>query len=137
MDEFARALKRIEVPVTVIMTVRKMRTVLPSLKEPVPIGVRGGVIYHITCRKCNLTYVGYTIRHLRRRLGEHRNNEGPMKTHLAKCRTTIDEDDVKVLAASTRGEPYLKILEALWQRRLKPKLNTKKEYRGHKLLLFV
>ena len=84
-----------------------------------------------------VTYVGYTIRHLRRRLGEHVNNKGPIKTHLCMCRTVMEEKDLKILAASTRGEEYLKILEALWQRELRPKINTKKEYRGRKLILFV
>ena len=47
------------------------------------------------------------------------------------------DKDVKILAASTRGEEYLKILEALWQRELRPTINKRKEYKGRKLLIFV
>ena len=63
-DQHVRALHIIQAPCRVIMTLRKLRTVLPSLKPPVEWSLRSDVIYQITCPRCKVCYVGQTDRHL-------------------------------------------------------------------------
>ena len=58
-----------------------------------------------------------------------------MKTHLKKCDITISEANVDILASTSRGESHLLTLEALWQRELKPEINTKDEYRSRELMI--
>ena len=48
-EEYARALHRCSVPCTIIMTIRKLRTTMPSLKPPVEKMIRSGIVYKITC----------------------------------------------------------------------------------------
>ena len=59
-DQFAKALHDCDAPVRVVMTLRKLRTVLPSLKPPVENVMRSRVIYQIECPRCQACYVGCT-----------------------------------------------------------------------------
>ena len=56
-----------------------------------------------------------------------------MKKHLAFCNTHLNTEDVDILKATARGEAYLLTLEALFIRELKPRINTKDEYRSREL----
>ena len=114
-----------------------MKTILPSLKVPVPSMIRSGVVYQITCPSCETSYVGYTTRHLQTRISEHRRLKGPMKAHLRKCKVYMDDCQIKILASSSKSETYLQTLEALYIRELKPKINTKDEFRGRDLIISV
>jgi len=60
-----------------------------------------------------------------------------MRQHLQQCEATLTEDDVKILASTSRGENYLMTLEALWIRDLKPSINTKDEYRSRTLVIMM
>ena len=40
-------------------------------------------------------YVGQTACHLQTHLSEHRNRPGPVREHLRKCQTTLNEEDVQ------------------------------------------
>ena len=62
---------------------------------------------------------------------------GPMKKHLAECRSTIQEENVDILQTSSRGEEYLLTLEALHIREQKPKINTKDEYKSRELTIKI
>ena len=57
--------------------------------------------------------------------------------HLRNCDALNDVKvkDVKILAASTRGEQYLLTLEALWQKEERPTINTKDEYKKPELVI--
>ena len=136
-EDFARALHKCKAPCTVIMTLRKLKTLLPSLKPPVEKMLKSGLVYHITCPRCEACYVGETSRHLQVRITEHVQRQGPMKKHLAECRTTIKEENVDILQTSARGEQYLLTLEALHIREQKPKLNTKDEYKRRELTIKI
>ena len=85
--------------------------------------------------RCNSCYVGQTSRHLQFRFKEHQNNTGPVKEHLTKCETKLTEENVTILGSTTKGEVHLLTLEALWIRELKPKINTKDEYRSRALTI--
>ena len=115
------------------MTLRKLKTVLPSLKPPVEKMLKSGVVYKITCPSCQACYVGETTRHLQARFKEHQQRAGPMKQHLKDCDTTLTEEDIDILHSSARGEAFLLTLEALHIRELKPTINTKDEWRSREL----
>ena len=134
-EDYARALHRCNAPCTIVMTLRKLKTVMPSLKPPVEKMVRGGVVYRITCPCCSACYVGQTSRHLQTRFREHINNDGPVKRHLRKCRTSATPDNVEIIAATSRGEIFLETLEALWIKELEPTINTKDEYKRRTLTI--
>ena len=136
-DDYARALHKAQAPCVVVMTLRKLKTVLPSLKEPVEKMLKSGVVYKIVCPSCTACYVGETARHLQFRFKEHIQKPGPMRTHLSQCNTTLSEKDIDILQSSSRGETYLLTLEALHQRELKPTINTKEEYRSRELKILL
>ena len=136
-EDYARALHRCNAPCMIIMTLRKLKTTMPSLKPPVEKMLRSGVVYKIVCPRCNACYVGQTSRHLQTRFREHLNNTGPVKNHLLKCNTKITEDDIEILTSTSRGENYLLTLEALVIRELMPGINTKDEYRSRTLTIKI
>ena len=88
-EDYVRALHKIEAPCTIIMTLRKLKTVLPSLKTPVEKMLRSGVVYKLKCPRCSVCYVGQTSRRLQSRFREHLNNQGLMKSHLSQCHVTM------------------------------------------------
>ena len=136
-EEYARALHQIEAPCTIVMTIRKLKTTMPSLKPPVEKFIRSGVVYKITCPRCAACYVGQTSRHLQTRFREHSRYSGPVKAHLQQCNTTISEKHVDILASTSRGEWHLLTLEALFIQELAPSLNTKEEYRSRTLTIKI
>ena len=134
-EDYARALHKINAPCVIVMTLRKLKTVLPSLKPSVEKMLRSGVVYEITCPRCTACYVGETCRHLQTRFKEHIQRIGPMRKHLAQCRTSLEEKDVDILQQSSRGENFVLTLEALHIRERKPTINTKDEYRSRELTI--
>ena len=136
-EDFARALHKINAPCNVVMTLRKLKTVLPSLKPDMDKMFKSGVVYKITCPSCSACYVGQTSRHLTTRFQEHKTKAGPIKTHVASCRTKLTSDDIKILQQTAKGEQFLLTLEALHIREMKPTINTKDEYRARELTIKV
>ena len=59
-EHYARALHKIQAPCRVIMTLRKLKTVLPSLKPPIDLDFRSDVVHQIECPRCQAHYVGQT-----------------------------------------------------------------------------
>ena len=51
-DNLVRKLNKVAVPIRTVLTLRKLKTVLPSLKPPVPQPLRSRVVYHIECPGC-------------------------------------------------------------------------------------
>ena len=134
-EEYARAMHKIQAPCTIVMTLRKLKTVLPSLKPPVEKLLKSGVVYQLTCPRCSASYVGQTGRHLQTRLKEHLQRAGPMKSHLMQCDSNLTSEDVNILQSTSRGENFLLTLEALHIREQKPSINTKDEYRSRDLVI--
>ena len=91
-EEYARALHKIKAPCIIVMTLRKLKTVLPSLKPQVDKLMRRGVIYKLTCPRCSACYVGQTGRHMLTRFKEHLQRAGPIKTHLNQYKTDLIEE---------------------------------------------
>ena len=141
-EAYARALHRIEAPCTVVMTLRKLKTVMPSIKPPVEKALRSGIVYKLTCPGCRACYVGQTIRHLQSRFREHQRPSAAMTQHLVKCESELGKEDrrlkledTEILASTQRGSMVLLTLEAIWIRELTPSINTKDEFRSRELTI--
>ena len=118
-----------------IMKTKKTKTVLPSLKPMVPKMLQSAVVYKISCPGCNSSYVGQTVRHVQRRFQEHIGKNGLMRKHFDSCGIfDYSTDFISILAHSNI---FIKLLtlEAINIEKLKPKINTKDEYKSRVLTL--
>ena len=134
-DEFAHSLHKIKSPCSVIMTLRKPKTVLPSLKTSVEKHLRSGVVYKVECARCQAAYVGQTSRHLLTRIKEHQKAPSPVAKHMQECGSEFTLEDTTILAYTTRGESQLLTLEALCIQETTPKLNTQEDFRNRTLTI--
>ena len=124
------------VPIKIVFTLRKLKTVTPSLKQPVEMNLKSGVVYKLTCPCCTACYVGATSRHLQVRFKEHVGRKSSaVAKHLEICDIAGHEMDVEVLCTLLHGEVHLFTLEALWIRQLKQKINVKDEFKGRELVI--
>ena len=112
------------------MTLRKLQTVMPSMKPLIDKEMRGGVVYKFTCPCYQACYVGFTYRHLKTR-------EEPVAKHANNCNESISGESFDILASSSCGEDFLMTLEALWIRELAPEINTKDEWKMRELTINV
>ena len=100
-DHFTQKLRETNAPIKPIMTLRKIKTALPSLKERVEKVISSNVVYQFKCPQCNVSYVGMTCRHLITRISEHSQNGenlGPIREHTQDCINRAPAvDDFKVL----------------------------------------
>ena len=103
-EDFARSLHKCKAPCTVIMTLRKLKTVLPSLKPQVEKVLKSGLVYKIECPLCKECYVGQTRRHLKVRFDEHLSPSKAVKKHMMECGSEITVDDVEILKTTSKGE---------------------------------
>ena len=134
-EKLAVSFKKLNAPCRLIMTMKKTKFILPSLKPFVPDMLRNNVVYKIQCPRCQSSYVGQTTRHLQQRFKEHIGNKGPVKTHFENCAITPTHDVISILGSMDRGEGRLLTLEALFIKEIAPVLNTKDEYRSRTLTL--
>ena len=119
-----------------IVTPRKLKTLLPSLKETVEEFLRSGLVYKTKSSYCEVCFVGKTCRHLQARFKEHLRG-GPVKAHLERCIGGITQDSVDILGSTSNGDIHLLRFEALWIRQLKPFLKTQETMRKIDLKLTI
>ena len=62
-ETLANIFRKLNLPCKFIMTVRKMKTVLPSLRPQIPRMLQSNVIYRINCPGCMSSYVGQMTGH--------------------------------------------------------------------------
>ena len=62
-EDYARALHQCEAPCKMVMTLRKLKTTMPSLKPQVEKHLKSGTVYQIQCPSCQACYVGQTRQH--------------------------------------------------------------------------
>lgn len=137
-EHYEQSLKKCNAPVKMIMTLTKLKTVLPSLKPSVDKAFKSGVVYQILCPHCNMCYVGQTSRHLQTRFKEHLRPGSPVFQHLRKCKASTDfKQLVKILSAGSKSYDHLLTMEALYIDEVKPSLNTKDEYRSRTLSIKI
>ena len=113
-ENFAKDLKKAHAPCRTIFKLKKLKTVLPSLKPPVEKLLKSHVVYQIKCSSCDASYVGQTTRHLTTRLAEHKSRKGPVKEHFTQCKSQIENDCISVLDTTTNSDSFLLTLEAIW-----------------------
>ena len=132
-DRFSRSIRKIT-EACVLLTTRKIETVLPSLKSKIPEDLKSRVIYEMTCSGCKSSYVGQTKRHLMTRLAEHARISSPVGSHLKNCIRDASEIWSKILD-QTEDPGRLLTLEDLYIARRHPTLNQFEEYRQRQLNL--
>ena len=104
-------------------------------KEELPSGLRSSIVYQFTCSKCNLEYIGSSIKNLSFRIDQHRAVSSRTATPLVRplysairehceeiCSIPVDKKDFRILATS-RNELELRVLESILIRLKKPSLN--------------
>ena len=116
---------------------KKTRSLLPSLKPPVDNALKSGLVYKITCSRCQSCYVGQTTRHLLTRFKEHKRSGTPVESHFKACNSSLTMDDVKIIAMSSKCNFKLMTLEALFIKDIKPSINTKDEFRSRALTIKI
>ena len=127
-----------DAPIIPILTMRKIKTVLPPLKSEIPKSLMSNIVYKTKCSGCDASYVGYTTRHIKTRCSEHRSSNGTIKHHKGSCGNDIaTEETTEILHRSTKGMVHLSILEALYIREIRPTLNTRDEFRGRLLRIRI
>ena len=136
-EDFCRALKRCGAPVNPVLTLRKLKTVMPTLKPTVEKKIRSDVVYKINCPRCQAFYIGFTNQYLTSRFSSHRKPSQAVGKHLRNCGALneVSVEDIEILSQSHRGTEYLMTLEALWQDELRPTINTKEEWKSRELTI--
>ena len=134
-ENYARQLHKINAPCTLVLTLRKLRTTLPSLKPQIETNLRSGTVYQITCPRCKSCYVGQTSRHILTRFKEHVNRPQAVRNHFRACGADISMNNVEMLKSSARGEEHLLTLEALFIEERRPSINTKDEFKSRALTI--
>ena len=139
-DKYASDIRKTGVPVRIIFTLRKLKTVTPSLKQPVEKSLRSGLVYKFTCPRCSACYVGATSRHFQVRFKEHisRKTKAVYK-HLALCEVEgqAQESDMTILDITLKGVVHLFTLEALYIRQIKPAINVRDEWKSRELVIKI
>ena len=111
-DQFMKKLKDCDAPVQVVLTLRKLRSCLPTLKAPVQKMLKSDVVYNISCPHCETCYVGTTSRHLATRFAEHRTTtNGPVVQHMRSCQLKSADLKVEVLhmVHPSRQPPFISL----------------------------
>ena len=137
-EDYVRALHKLNAPCKPILTLRKLKTVVPSLKVQVDKRLQSRIVYKLLCPRCQACYVGQTDRHLLKRFKEHCQPSQPFGKHIRLCGASPifeDKTDVSVVHVTNRSIPYLEALEALYIREIRPVINTKDEFRKRELTI--
>ena len=81
-----------------ILTLRKLKTLMPALKTKDPNELESNLVYEYKCSRCQSTYVGKTIRHLKVRVQEHKlHRKEAINKHYHMCKETITFDRYKII----------------------------------------
>jgi len=135
-EKLANDFKRLNAPCKIVMTTKKVKTVMPSLKSPVPKMHMSNVVYKLNCPRCKSSYVGQTSRHLLHRTREHLGSRGIMRAHIDMCGVSdLDEKEDITILGHSNVLCKLMTLEALYINQVKPSLNQKDEYKSRTLTL--
>ena len=83
---------------------------------------RCGVVYHLSCKQCESSYVGETERALKKRLSEHKRDSSPVGHHLKYNKHTLDHENIKIIDRENRWFER-GVREAIHIRASSPNLN--------------
>ena len=93
-----------------------------------------GVVYEVTCKQCQSSYIGSTIRHLHDRIKEHFND--PKSSVFSHFSTCSDRNIVVNIIARSRDTVNLRLLEAIYIKSKNPSINSRDEHKELRDLLF-
>ena len=139
-EQFVKKLKESGAPVKVVLTIKKVKSSLPSLKTAVPKMLKSNLVYQIKCPRCNACYVGKTCRHLTDRVKEHKSKSGePVLKHMIACgvNRAVIPDNTTILKTVMGNAFQLSIMKALFIRDLTPEIDKKDELRDYVLILSI
>ena len=140
-DTFVRKLRDTGAPIKPILTLRKVKSVLPTLKQNIDKLMTSNIVYEFTCPNCKVSYVGMTSRHLCTRIKEHQQNgenQTAIKEHTELCLgQSASPEHFKILEKIERDIWHLSVTEALFIREKSPQLNTRDEFRSRQLRLKI
>ena len=136
-ERLAESLLDIGCLIEPVFTLRKLKTLMPSLKSRTALCSQSNVIYKYECASCHEAYIGYTTRHLCVRVYEHakKSKSTAIWRHHQSCNGTFYKKNFKCLYKTNKGRIFLEILEALFIHYKKPKINDKDEFRTRQLRL--
>ena len=92
-----------------VFTLRKLKTMTPSLKPRTALYNQANVIYEYECASCHEAYIGYTTRHLCVRVGEHAKKSSAIWRHHQSCNGTFDKNRFKCLYKKIKAESFWKL----------------------------
>ena len=136
-EDYCRSLMKCNAPCTPVLTLRKLKTILPSLKASIEKKLRSDLVYKINCPRCQACYIGQSNQYLIDRFRQHMKSSQPVGKHVRSCgvHKQMCIENVEILAQSSRSNQFLETLEALWQEELRPTINTKEEWRSRELTI--
>jgi hypothetical protein len=89
---------------TAFFSLNKLRRFIKVQKDVLPVSSCKDVVYRISCRDCNASYVGQTSRQVNTRISEHRNHirrnastRSVITDHRIDCGHEFNWDDIEVL----------------------------------------
>ena len=110
-----------------------------SLKSKTPHALKANVVYEFVCScDTSLSYIGKTKRHLAIRVDEHctGTKNSAIQTHRQLCTCSPDINDFKIVC-SGKSDLDIKIKEALYIKKRKPKLNRQLYQNGSNFVLNI
>ena len=117
-----------------VFTLRKLKTMTPTLKPKTELCSQSNLIYQYECASCNEAYIGYTTRHLGVRVEEHHSRKTTaIYRHHQICQGNFDKNCFTILYKPNKGRVFLEAVEALFIHCKKPKINDKDEFRSRQL----
>ena len=91
--------------------------------------MKSHVVYKFTCNGCSSIYVGQTSQHVTTRISEHQKKYSPGGQRLVECSSTTHNVKWEILDAC-RGVEKPMTIEAIYIKKLKPKIKTRDENEG-------
>ena len=61
-----------------------------------------GVVYQLTCRDCEASYIGKTERALKKRLTEHQSDSSPVGHHMGYNKHEVDSQNTRMIDRDSR-----------------------------------
>ena len=131
---------KLNAPCKPILTLRKLKTILPTLKVQVDKECRARIVYKVSCPRCKACYVGQTDRHYLIRFREHCQPSRPFGKHIRLCGVSLafdNKEHVSIIQSTHRSIPFLEALEALWQREIQSHVHAVKRAMSAKLTVIT
>ena len=103
-EDYCRSLMKCNAPCTPVLTLRKLKTILPSLKASIEKKLRSDLVYKIDCTHCQACYIGQTNQYLVDRFHQHPKPSQHVGKHVSSCgvHKQMCIEDVEILAQSSR-----------------------------------